>query len=35
MFLLLAPLVLAQEHRTFIVPFHSVKGMIFLNGQLN
>lgn len=25
----------AQERRTFTIPFHSVKGMILLDGQLN
>src|SRR5882762_5308838 len=35
MLLLLSPHVLAQERRTFTVPFHSVHGMILLDGQLN
>ena len=25
----------AQEHRTFTVPFHTVHGMILLDGQIN
>ena len=25
----------AQEHRTFTVPFHTVDGMILLDGQIN
>ncbi len=35
MLLLLSPHVLAQERRTFTVLFHSVHGMILLDGQLN
>jgi len=33
--LLLCPLARAQEHRTFIVPFHTAKGLILLDVELD
>lgn len=33
--LLLCPLALSQERRAFTIPFHTVSGLILLDGQLN
>lgn len=34
-FFLFSPFAVAQERKTFTVPFHTVRGMILLDGQVN